>query len=134
MKIVIDTNVVVSGIIFGGIPAQILAKVFNNSHQIIALEYIISEYFDIIHRVTAKRKFSPVIAMQTLNDLISNADILDASKITAPECADPDDIKFLQAAIAGKAKFLISGDKHLLDVGKYKGGIVLKPKEFLLSI
>lgn len=132
MNIVIDTNVVVSGIIFGGLPAQILAKVFNKSHQLIASEYIISEYSDIVHRVTAKRKFSPDIAMQTLKALISNADIIDASTITAPECADPDDIIFLQAAIAGKAKYLISGDKDLLDVGEYMGGKVIKPADFVL--
>ena len=47
-----------------------------------------------------------------------------------PKCADPDDVKFLQAAMAAKAKYLISGDKHLLDVGEYPGGKILKAQEF----
>jgi len=134
VKIVIDTNVIISGIYFGGIPKKLLETVLNNTYQIIISENIIYEYFDVIHRMSKKRMSPDAAATQVLNKLISNAKIIEPGDIKTPSCEDPDDIKFLQAAIVSNAEFLISGDKHLLDVGKYKGGIVLKPKEFLLSI
>lgn len=133
MRVVIDTNVVISGIFFGGPPAKVLEAVLDEQYQVILSEEIIKEYFEILHRISEKRNAPIDPGSKIINILISNAIIIDATNAETPQCADPDDIKFLQAAIASNAKFLISGDKHLLDVGKYKGGIVLKPKEFLLS-
>ena len=131
MKVVLDTNVVISGIYFGGIPEKVFQHIFEYEYQVILSEDIIFEYFDVNQRI-AKKKSSPIIdPIATLDLLISKAMIIDSTDVKTPACEDPDDIKFLQAAIAGKANCLISGDKHLLDVKRYKGGVMLKPKDFI---
>lgn len=48
-----------------------------------------------------------------------------------PECRDPNDQMFLDLAVSSDAKFIVSGDKDLLTVASYPGGIVIKPKPFL---
>ncbi len=50
-------------------------------------------------------------------------------KVTASR--DPDDDKFLEAAIAGKADYLVTGDKDLRDIGEYEGIKIRYPEEFL---
>ncbi len=47
--------------------------------------------------------------------------------------ADPTDNVFFECALDGKADYIISGDKHLLDLGLYKGIQILKAKEFLIK-
>lgn len=132
MKIVVDTNVIFSGIFFQGPPSKILENILNGLHQIVLSEAITSEYKNVILRYGKKKKVPDLSApLEIINLLISSSLFIDANDIVTPGCADPDDIKFLQAAMASKAKYLISGDKHLLDVGGYPGGIVLKAQEFL---
>ncbi len=132
MKLVVDTNVIFSGLFFAGLPGKILEDILNGVYQLVLSEEIVSEYRNVIVRYGKKKKvqdLSPVLEIIDL--LISDSLFIDANGIITPECADPDDIKFLQAATASKAKYLISGDKHLLDVGEYPGGIVLKVQDFL---
>jgi len=49
--------------------------------------------------------------------------------ITAIE-ADPDDDKFLEAAVAGDVDYLVSGDRHLLDLGTFRGIEIIEPRTF----
>lgn len=130
MKIVLDTNVVVSGILFGGMPSKVLEIVMEDDYQVILSEEIMHEYIKTLDRIYKKIKNKSESAKEILDTLISEAIAIDNTDIETPECRDPYDIMFLQAAIAGKDKFLISGDKDLLDVGIYQGGRVIKPKEF----
>jgi len=135
MKIVVDTNVIFSGIFFQGPPSKILENILTGRHQVVLSEDIVSEYRNVIVRYGKKKKVLDLSApLEIIDLLISNSLFIDANGIVTPGCADPDDIKFLQAAMAAKAKYLISGDKHLLDVGKYPGGTVLKVQEFLSAI
>lgn len=129
MRVVLDTNVLFSGIFHSGPPANILKYVLKNKYQIVLSEAIVEEYTDVLHR-PLKSKDQSIDVMKIISIMISNGLMIDIDHIVTPPCADPDDIKFLQTAIAGKAKFLISGDKHLLNVGIYQGGRVVKPKEF----
>lgn len=105
MRVVIDTNVVISGIFFGGPPAKVLEAVLYDQYQVILSEEIINEYFEILHRISEKRNAPIEPGRKIINILISNAIIIDATNVETPPCADPDDIKFLQAAIASNAKF-----------------------------
>jgi putative PIN family toxin of toxin-antitoxin system len=135
MKVVVDTNVVFSGIFFLGPPNKILEGILNNEYQMILSEEIISEYKNVIIRYGTKKKVVDLSApLEIIDLLISISLIVDANDIITPQCADQDDIKFLQVAMAAKAKYLISGDKHLLNVGKYPGGIVLNASDFLTAI
>ncbi len=82
--------------------------------------------------------------METLGEVFPGVDVSGIlelvtvkSELTAapglPEavCADPDDDKFLACALASKAKHIISGDKHLLNVSGYRGVEVVEPRKFI---
>ena len=134
LKVVIDTNVIISGIFFGGIPSKILEGLSENLYKLVLSEGIINEYKEVVTRILKKHKIASNTPIEVLDYLITNAQIIDPKTINTPYCDDPDDIIFLQTAIAAKAKYLVSGDKHLLNVGKYKGGVVLKAKDFINCI
>lgn len=98
MKLVIDTNVVVSGIYFGGVPKVLLETVVDNNYQIILSEDIVFEYLDVIDRMSKKKKSDDTITRQVLNTLIDNANMLVASGIITPPCEDPQDIKLFASS------------------------------------
>lgn len=131
IKAVLDTNVVISGIFFSGTPAKILECIAENKFHVILTEDIITEYEEVILRHARRNRFSTDAPFQIMNTIIAASTIIEAKQIISPPCDDPDDVMFLQAAIAANAKYLVSGDKHLLKVNKYPGGIVIKAGDFL---
>lgn len=132
MKIVVDTNVIFSGIFFKGVPSKIIENIFLKKYQIVLSKEIVDEYIKVIERYCKKKKVPDfTVPLEIIDLLISHSIFIDSSAVITPYCADPDDIKFLEAAMASKAKYLISGDKHLLNVGEYPGGLVLRPQDFI---
>src|ERR1700722_15518166 len=108
MKIVVDTNVIFSGIFFQGPPSKLLENILSGLHQIVLSEAITSEYRNVIVRYGKKKKALNLSApLEIIDLLISNSLFIDANGIVTPGCADLDDVKFLQAAMASKAKYLI---------------------------
>ncbi len=63
--------------------------------------------------------------------LIVEANFVIALDLPEPVCADSDDDKFLECALAGKAKILVSGDKHLLGVSGYRSLEIVIPRQFV---
>ena len=105
MKIVVDTNVIFSGLFFAGLPGKILEDILNGVYQIVLSEEIVSEYRNVIVRYGKKKKVEDLSpALEIIDLLISGSLFIDANGIITPECADPDDIKFLQAATASRAR------------------------------
>ena len=134
MKLVVDTNVIFSGIFFQGAPNKVLVSLLRGDCKVVLTEEIILEYREVIKRYAFKKKIPNINEpLQIIDILISDSIMIDAKNIISPYCADLDDVKFLQAAIASNARYLISGDKHLLDVGSYIGGEVLQAHDFLQS-
>lgn len=66
-----------------------------------------------------------------LENIFIRSHLINPTQIKTPSCEDLDDIMFLELAIAGSAEYLVSGDKHLLKVGKYTGGEVVTPRSFI---
>ena len=129
MKIVIDTNVFVSGVFFTGPPHEILQAWREGKLQWVVSPQIFDEY----RRVgeVLGEQFTGVALEPILELLIVKAQLILAPDLPGPVCDDPDDDKFLACALAGGAKLIISGDKHLLKVGEYQGVRVLRPRAFI---
>ena len=128
MKIVLDTNVFISGIFFHGPPAEILEAWKKSKFQIVLSKEIIEEYQRVAESLADK---FPGIDISSIIDLIAiHAEIIDTEGIEVFECEDPDDNKFIECAIASKAKLIVSGDKHLLKISGYKNIAVHKPRDF----
>jgi len=129
MKIVLDTNVFISGIFFHGPPAQILDAWKKSKIQIVLSKEIIDEYQRVAGVLSEK---FPEIDISSIIDLIAiHAQIVDTEGIEVFECEDPDDNKFIECAIASKTKLIVSGDKHLLKISGYREIVVHNPRNFV---
>lgn len=129
MKIVLDTNVFVSGVFFTGPPYQILKAWRDRRIQILISGEILEEY----HRVGKQlhEQFPEVDLEPILQLITTHAVMVQPQKLPNAVCADPDDDKFLACALAGKSKIIISGDKQLLKVSGHKGIKVIRPRKFV---
>ncbi|MBN2438971.1 MAG: putative toxin-antitoxin system toxin component, PIN family [Deltaproteobacteria bacterium] len=129
MKVVLDTNVFISGVFFGGPPYQILNAWRDGKIQLIISQEILSEYWRVGEIFADK---FPSIDLQPILDLVTiEAELYDAKDFSEPVCSDPDDDKFLACAIASGSRIIVSGDKHLIKVSGFEGVEVLKPSEFV---
>ena len=129
MKIVLDTNVFISGIFFHGPPAQILDAWKKSKIQIVLSKEIINEYQRVAEALSEK---FPEIDISSIIDLVAiHAKIIDTEGIEVFECEDPDDNKFIECAIASKTKLIVSGDKHLLKISGYREIVVHNPRNFV---
>ena len=131
MKIILDTNVLISGIFFSGPPSQILKAWQNSRLQIVLSQEILNEYQRVAESLVGrfpKIDILPIIELMTIHGQLVDAEGFDVSV-----CDDPDDNKFMECAIASNSKIIVSGDKHLLKVSGYQGIKVLKPREFVDS-
>ena len=128
MRIVLDTNVFVSGVFFRGPPYEILKAWQDDRFQLVISEEILQEYRE-VGEALAKR-FSGVDLSPILELLIVKAELTESQSLLEAVCDDPEDDKFLACALAGNSKLIISGDKHLLKVSGYRGVKVIKPRKF----
>ncbi|MGK2935902.1 MAG: putative toxin-antitoxin system toxin component, PIN family [Gemmatimonadaceae bacterium] len=131
MRVVLDTNVVVSAVFFGGTPGRVLAAWSAGRFVLILSPAILEEYRRVGHELGLRHPdvnaaFEPVLAL-----IAMNAIIVDAPALVAPVSADPDDDKFLAAAAAAQAPVIVSGDRDLLEVSGWRGIEVLSPRQFL---
>jgi putative PIN family toxin of toxin-antitoxin system len=127
LKVVIDTNVVVSALNFGGNPKAILELVRKNRLQNITSPFILNEVEKVL-----TRKFGWQIG--ATRELIS--DFQKASYVVdPPETLDvinyPPDNRILECALAGGADYLVSGDHHLRDIKIFGTIRIVTPTEFL---
>jgi putative PIN family toxin of toxin-antitoxin system len=131
MKIILDTNVFISGIFFSGPPSQILKAWQNSRLQIVLSQEILNEYQRVAESLVAK--FPTIDILPIIELMTIHGQLIDVEGFDVSVCDDPDDNNFMECAIASNSKIIISGDKHLLKVSGYQGIKVLKPREFVDS-
>ena len=130
MRVVLDTNVLVSALGWrGGNEHELVKKCFQKHLIVVCSPDTIEEFEKVALR--PKFDFSP----EEIDEFITA--ILEVCELVIPEETinavreDPSDNKFLETALAGQADFLITGDKHLLSLKEFKGIKIVKPAEFL---
>lgn len=131
MKVVLDTNVLVSGLLFGGVPGRILTAWSTGAIRLVISPSILEEYRRVGLALAKGREplvgaFEALLAMLTVYALLVDAPALD-ERVSE----DPDDEIFLAAALAANARLIVSGDKHLLRVSGWRGIEVLKARAFV---
>lgn len=129
LKVVMDTNVFVSGVFFSGPPYQILQAWQSGGFELVISQEILEEYRrvgEILAEERPKIDLNPILTF-----VIEHAKVYKPAKLKEPVCEDPDDDKFFACALASGSRVIISGDKHLLNVSGYEGVEVLKPREFV---
>jgi putative PIN family toxin of toxin-antitoxin system len=129
LKVVMDTNVFVSGVFFSGPPYQILNAWQTGEFELVVSQEILDEYRRVGEILGEER---PGVELKPILDFVlEHATVYQSAVLNKPICEDPDDDKFFACALASGSKVIISGDKHLLKVSGYQGIQVLKPREFV---
>lgn len=128
MKAILDTNVLISGIFFSGVPSEILSAWRDERIELIVSPEILEEYRRVGEEM--EKKFPGVEVTPFLELLAIEATMVEAKPLSEAVCTDPDDDKFLACALSSKAKVICSGDKALLKTSGYRGIEVLTPRNF----
>lgn len=128
MRVVLDTNVIMSAIFFGGIPGKILDAQKSQKLTLVISPEILSEYQEVAARLANQFhvEYEPILEWITVN-----SELVAHSALKTQVSMDPDDDKFIACALASGAKIICSGDKHLLNENGYQGIEILKPRGFI---
>ena len=127
MRVILDTNVILSAIFFGGVPGHILNAYRDGKITLVLSPEILEEYRETAARLA--EKFD--VEYDALLEWIAiHSEMEQSLQLPAPVCVDPDDDKFIACALASNAKIICSGDRHLLDVNGYQGIEIIKPRAF----
>lgn len=129
MRLVVDTNVFVSGVFFSGPSSVILHAWKEGRVQLVVSPEILDEYRRVGKELS--NKYSGVDLEPMLELLAVEAAVVHAPALPESICSDADDDKFLACALASGTKLITSGDKHLLAVSGYERITILKPRAFV---
>jgi putative PIN family toxin of toxin-antitoxin system len=130
MRVVIDTNVFVSGIRFGGRPQSVLDAMARPDCTLVCSEEILTELEEVLlgkFQWPRRRVESALDQVRALADMVS-------PKLVLAGCVDPDDNRILEAAVEGRADCIVSGDKHLLRLKAFRGIKIMTANDFLLRV
>ena len=135
MRLVLDTNVVASALLWGGVPRLLLMAGRDKRVELFTSTALLAELTDILGR----RKFDKKIAASTLSvdQLVDRYAALAAlvRPTQTPRIApDPDDDVVIGTALAAKADLVVTGDKPLLSVAEYQGVRIVGVSQALLLI
>jgi uncharacterized protein len=129
VRVILDTNVFLSGVFFSGPPFQILEAWRDDRLHMVISQEILDEYRRVGSILSGQ--FPAIDILPIIKLVTVEAEIFPSCTLPEPVCTDPDDDKFIACAIASRCKFIISGDKHLLQVSGFKGINIIKPRNFI---
>jgi hypothetical protein len=134
MKIVLDANIYVSSMInTQGNPRHIMQQWEQGDFDVLVSSSIIKEIGRVLRypRIAKRHKQNEQAIERFLELLSSEAIVVEPTNRLDVVQEDESDNRYLECALEGKAQYIISGDKHLLKVGEYKGVIILPPGAFV---
>jgi putative PIN family toxin of toxin-antitoxin system len=129
LKVVLDTNVLISAILFGGKPRQILEKAIRGEIRLCLSEPILEELKGVLQR--SKFDYSPEMIQFILMELTGIADFVNPSETINVVLEDPEDNRILECAVEAKANYIITGDFHLLKLRWYRNIEIVNSVAFL---
>lgn len=136
LKIVLDANVWISALLWGGKPAEIVKAAEKGQFIILLSEEIAGEISQVlaypkiakVYQATGLRREDLVEAVLKIGKFVQ------VTRKAHVVVEHPADDKFIECALAGSAEYIVSGDKHLLKVGSYKKTRILSVSEFFQFI
>lgn len=133
VRVVIDTNVVVSALLFGGIPGKLLSMCQSGRLQPFLSASILEEYLQVLAYPRFKLT-DQEIDFLIYRQILPYFEVVTVAGKAPVIKADPSDDKFLHCAVAAEADVLISGDRHLLQLSVYQNVPILSPTAMLQKI
>lgn len=131
MKIVIDSNVWISALVFGGNPRRIFERAIVEGWTIVVSEEIFTE----VRRVLTAKFADFIEDFESFQSVLRPyTTIVQLGRIRVAISRDEDDNRVIETAIIGDASHIITGDKDLLVLLKYKKISILTPSNFLENL
>ena len=127
IRVVVDSNIYISALLFGGKPREVIALAENRLLDIYSSEPIKNEVERVLRDKFRWSKERVAAAASYLWSLSRPVD----PPCTVSDCPDPDDNRVLECAIEAKAAFIVTGDEHLLALDPYRRIAILSPRHFL---
>ncbi len=137
MRVVLDANVLVSALISRlGAPGKILDAWEKDRFDLVVSPATLAELGRVLHYPRIQKKYNlPADKLeQFLRLIIGQAVVVNPTKELAVIQADSSDNRYLECAKAGEAVYIVTGDKHLLELGEFEGTIILPPAGFLVVL
>jgi putative PIN family toxin of toxin-antitoxin system len=119
LKVVLDTNVLVSALISDGKPRELFRKGIENQFLIVTSDSMLKELARVICR--PKFKTNPDEIRRITLALLSSAEVVDVKTKLRAVKKDPKDDIVIETAYDGHADFIVTGDGHLLELESFKG-------------
>ena len=131
MRVVLDTNVVVSAAFFGGPPRGVIDAWISGQLQVVLCPSIFDEYLRVCDRLAVS--YPGTDYRPLLTAFVASGLFIPDPKEDGPITADPDDDKFMRCALAVEAT-VVSGDRHLLDVDGWREVSVTTAAQLLAQL
>jgi len=128
VKVILDTNILMSAIFWGGKPRKIVDLWLTGAFVLVASKEIVAEYDEIFHRLNKKYKTADEVLFNTI---VSHLQLYTSPILAHQVCEDPDDDKFLACAMVSAARYIVSGDKLLLQVETFGSCQIITASDFL---
>jgi uncharacterized protein len=130
MRLVIDTNLLVSGIISAGLPRQLLQAARSGEFELCTSEVLLTELQGVLERAKFANRLAGLTPEEIVADLRKLAVVVAPISVPRVVPTDPDDDHVLAAALAGTADLIASGDRRdLLPLGSYAGIAIVTARE-----
>ena len=129
MRIVLDTNVVFSGLLWQGTAHRLLTAIRHSPEtKLFISAALFEELADVLSRPQSLRRLATIqkSAKDVLDDYASIVEFVEPAAIS-PTSVDPDDDAILGCALAAGADVIVSGDRHLLNLKHYRGIDIVTP-------
>jgi len=133
VKVVLDTNIVVSGLLWGGRPRHILDLAREGSFSLYTSTALVAELDDVLTRPKFAARLARVHGGAKIlsEGYLALAETVEPTYTPHVVTADPDDNLVLACVLAADANYVVSGDRHLLDPGSYEDVPILNAADFL---
>ena len=127
LRILLDTNVIISAMFFGGIPRQIHLSIVHKVHTGITSSILLSELTDVLRK---KFHYSQEAALAVDKQIRKQYELV-SPRVSVHVLSDEPDNRVLEAAITGHCDGIITGDKELLALKKFKNIPIITSNDFL---
>ena len=136
MRVVLDTNVVASALLWGGTPERLIELAGEGTLEFFTSEALLAELAGILGRskFAQKLKQKNVSAAEIVARYREIAEAVESTPIQEAALRDPDDAAVLACALAARADAIVSGDADLHALGNYQGISVLSPADCLKRV
>lgn len=129
MRAVLDTNVLISSVITTGVPHTIVVEGFRGEFQLTVSTETLTEFHETLLKYPNRFQMDDDV-QQEVKTIGYFAEFVDSTEDITAVDDDPDDDKFLEAAVAGDVDDVVSGDQHLLELDSFHGIKIIDPRTF----